>query len=77
VLDELFEKQRTGSRSLRRCSGRAEPVGCSHIRLLPTNPPGDWTGVLHTLLGENNGCEEEEGREEGGEEDEVVGPLLW
>jgi hypothetical protein len=43
---------------------------------LPTNPPGDWTGVQHTLHGENNGCEEEEGREEGGEEEEVAGPLL-
>ena len=30
---------------LRRRTGRAEPVGCSHIRLRPTNPPGDWTGV--------------------------------
>jgi hypothetical protein len=46
----LFEKQRTGSRSLRRRSGRAEPVGCSHIRLLPTNPPGDWTGVQHLSM---------------------------
>lgn len=29
---------------------RAEPVGCSHIRLLPTNPPGDWNGVQPTSL---------------------------
>jgi hypothetical protein len=29
---------------------RAEPVGCSHIRLLPTNPPGDWTGVHHLSM---------------------------
>jgi hypothetical protein len=47
------------------------------IRLLPTNPPGDWTGVQHPLHGENNGCEEEEGDEEGRRQEKEVGSVRW
>ena len=47
------------------------------IRLLPTNPPGDWTGVQHPLHGENNGCEEKEGCEEGRRQEEEVGSVRW
>jgi hypothetical protein len=47
------------------------------IRLLPTNPPGDWTGVQHPLHGENNGCEEEEGDEEGRRQEKEVGTVRW
>jgi hypothetical protein len=56
---------------------RAEPAGCFRVRLLPTNPPGDWTGVQHPLHGENNGCEEEEGCEEGRRQEEEVGTVRW
>jgi hypothetical protein len=45
------------------------------VRLLPTSPPGDWTGVQHPLHGENNGCEEKEGCEEGRRQEEEVGSV--
>ncbi len=63
-------------RSLRRRSfGGARNQSGVRIRLLPTNPPGDWTGVQHPLHGENNGCEKEEGCEEGRRQEEEVGSV--
>jgi hypothetical protein len=29
---------------------REEPIERASVRLLPTNPPGDWTGVHHLSM---------------------------
>jgi hypothetical protein len=72
VLDLLFEKQRTGSRSF---APQVRARGTSRVFAHPAVADQSTGGLDRRstpLHGENNGCEEEEGREEGGEEEEVA-----
>jgi hypothetical protein len=66
VLDVLIETTRRAVAVWRRRTGRAEPVGCSHIRLLPANPPGDWIGVQQLSMERTMAAKKKKAAKKGG-----------